>query len=297
MPLRRVLACVAGAITAGCLISIGDLESDGRAASGGGNGGSGGNGGGGDVDGGAGSTSGGASGAGGAPADVVTEAAAGGASLDAEAEAPVVDAAEESAPEANANPDCDNGVLALRDDFAGSTISSVLWDRATVGSSTIWQTQGLLEIDIDPDSQPISGRLASARPHDLSGCSAFIEVLETTRAQESGYSVFAAAVSDGDYVAFVKTGTFLSLEIWKAGKGNAVRSLSYLPTEHAWWRFEVDTLVRWSVSADGKSWSELASAPPPFAFTAVTMLLEAGTSQAETNDPGRFRIGGINVPP
>jgi hypothetical protein len=195
------------------------------------------------------------------------------------------------------NPDCPGGVLALQEDFEDGQLSPQLWTKYASANASVSEKDGVLEFDLDVSPTPTYAFLGSQKQYDLSGCNVFVKIAEVTKSGNSAYSTFGLASSEKDYVIFAKSDGYLDLEIYKDDVSLPVLAVPYNPLWHRWWRFRVDSKLHWDVSADGSSWTELASTALPFSLSAVSVVLEAAAEQPESIDPGRFRIDSLNVPP
>lgn len=80
-----------------------------------------------------------------------------------------------------------------------------------------------------------------------------------------------------------------------------LRTLTYSPTAHAWWRIrEQDGLVLWELSPDGIVWSTATAWLPTLPITALYVTLRANYEPGDEGDPipsGRAKFGPLNLLP
>lgn len=169
-------------------------------------------------------------------------------------------------------------ISALVDDFNGTFVDGVLWTAS--GSSNIgniFTTNNQLNITHGAASE--TNRLSSVATYDLTGGAAYVQVKNYGNQSQANHSTqFYLQLDGNNYLVFYTGGTTLNWarNVAATFTPTAVGTIS---GAHNWLRIrESGGTVFWDTSSDGNTWTNTGSIATPFAITALTVILQSGTS-------------------
>ena len=183
----------------------------------------------------------------------------------------------------------------LADNFDGATASPQWFEYVSGGITTV-QASGALVITLPATTPATSnyGGYDSTWSYDLRGSRMYVEVLETTSAAthaetdiqvigHSGHSL-EMGVEAGQLYAATYDGAILT----------TITSVPYDGAQQLWWQLREDSgTVYYEYSADGVTFTQLATTPTPSWIDVAAVVLEAGSYQTETN-AGKARFDNLN---
>jgi hypothetical protein len=186
--------------------------------------------------------------------------------------------------------------ITFTDAFATPTRDPARWTLGVTSqgrrsyNATVPLSQGDAKLTIRPLAATAGLNFTgyqSAQVWDLTGRSATVQVLTTTRASSAANTVMALSLDSANWYRFVCEGGKLHLQQQVNGVKTTV-SLTYSASAHAWWRIRhkpaADTIL-WETSADGTTWTTRRSETRLLDIVGMIVELQAGTYQSETS-PG-----------
>jgi hypothetical protein len=184
----------------------------------------------------------------------------------------------------------------IADDFDDGVAGSQ-WAPYHSGMAAVIEAGG--ELVVRPANNQGGNRSAgyrSAAPVDARDARLFVRVPVMVN-QATSARAYLRLGTTTDQVAFEQHGGTLSCLLVAGGSSSPVVELSYDADAHRYWqlREQAGTLT-WETSADGASWTPLASAASPAALAAATVDLGASTAGAIAG-PGEVHFDDLDTGP
>jgi hypothetical protein len=193
--------------------------------------------------------------------------------------------------------------ITFTDAFATTTRDATKWTLGVIDEgrrsyqATVPISQGNGTLTIRPLAATAGMNFTgydSAQVWDLTGRSAAVQVLTTTHSSSAANTILALSLDSLNWYRFVLEGGSLHLQ----QRVNGVKTnlpLRHDTSAHAWWRIRhvpATDLILWETSADGATWTVRRTEARLLDIVGMTVELQAGTYQSETN-PGVATFGGF----
>jgi hypothetical protein len=139
--------------------------------------------------------------------------------------------------------------------------------------------------------------VTSDNQYDLTGSYAQIKVVDAGNQSISSYEAYPLILQiDGDnHVNFSILGGNLRAYKKVTGSSTSLESVAYNSTNHKYLRIrESSGNTYWDTSADGITWSNFHSVANPITVTALTVVIQCGTWQAEASTT-TLKVDNLNV--
>jgi hypothetical protein len=166
------------------------------------------------------------------------------------------------------------------DNFNDNSLDTTKWLEWETGNSV--ETGGRMQIQ---STTAASYRgMESKTTGSLIGSYVQVEVPHVLTGLTSASTDLQLAI-DGDHtITMYESGGQLYAEHQLNGNWVTVASIPYNATNHRWWRIrEASGTIYYEYSANGITWSQLASAANPFTLTALFVMLFIGTNAANAS--------------
>ena len=167
-------------------------------------------------------------------------------------------------------------VFRQTDDWFEGSLDPARWTDLTFGA--VSGAIGSGQYDFTVAAAGTGGSfLTSQVTHDITGDAFAIQVLAAGD-QESGYQTYAAEffVDSNNRVFITIAGGFIGAWQVVAGVATPQSFTAYVPANHLWFQLRTDlTTTYWEASANGLSWTALASAASPIPTENVSLRIGA----------------------
>jgi hypothetical protein len=169
----------------------------------------------------------------------------------------------------------------LVDAFTTAAINITLWSSVTGGAATLDTVNDLVTLAV-PTAFGVTNTFGSNQLFDATSSALYAQVGAAPNGNGGTKTVIKLTVDASNSVSMrLENGSFL-LRVQTAG-GNVDTALgAYSPHAHRWWRLR-ESAGSWyaEASADGLTWSTLASSSYTWSATAVTFAFQAGANVTE----------------
>jgi hypothetical protein len=196
--------------------------------------------------------------------------------------------------------------LIVSDDFNANSIDTTKWDPNNLAfgptNTSISIAQSGHNLKIGPLLQNTSGfnyrGISTVNTYNFTGASAYVELVQAAASNTNGEAAFAVGSDFNDcYRMYVSGGNLIGQLRKASGRGAVEISLFSIPydsTNHRFLRIRNDSGSLFMDTAPGSggvpgTWTQqyTESWEPLVSTSAVVFEIKGGTSQAETNPPGK----------
>lgn len=181
----------------------------------------------------------------------------------------------------------------LRDDF-GDGVEPIGWEINISGDATIDETGGEMVLTLPADGSGGDVDARSARYCDMRNHRLFVEIptMPNQAADAGGWFAFGRDSNNG--VLFDQGDGTLYLTTVVDDEYTEIFSVPYDPATHRWWSFrEEGGTLHFEVSADGQSFTTLASRSVALLFPMDSVSVGFGAWDNGTPNPGAFHLDNL----
>lgn len=193
-----------------------------------------------------------------------------------------------------------NGVtcaLALVDTFNAGGIGPQWTSQLNAGGTISVANQKLVST-LPNTMANVSAYLVSTMPYELTGCRSFVRLTQMPSKKTKALALFALQYDADNAIILLETENQLQAKKRFAHDETILKSIPYDAVNHAYFGIsELDGVVRWETSPDGKTWSIIAQAPKWFSSSAVYLKLGSSTYQIEPSAPGETHFDDVDTAP
>lgn len=188
-------------------------------------------------------------------------------------------------------------VTTLQEPFTGATLNTSVWTSATVGQYTLDTVNDQFLLNVGTAAGTYYS-LGSAGPYDATGSVLYAQVTPPPIGNGGITVIMKLDAGSGNAVQVLAgAGGYLALQVQRNGTYASATGLpAYDPHAHRWWRLtESASAFIFAVSADGWTWTDLATMSYVWPFTACMVYFQTGTASAQPS--GLYAtIAHINTP-
>ena len=187
----------------------------------------------------------------------------------------------------------------LTENFDDNICNTAKWNQFTGGTSTISRTSG--QLILNTPSLTTGSNYAgydSVYSYNLTGSSLYAQVPQMVSTTTNAQCYMKLYLDGSNSIQFIQQNGTINVQKTVAGvTTNLNAGATYNLTTHQWWRFrESGGSTFFDFAPDGVTWTNFGSFTNPFAVTALTLEMSAGTFQSETS-PGSATFDYINTAP
>lgn len=186
----------------------------------------------------------------------------------------------------------------LQDLFTGKNLNTANWTQFTGGSATMTYGNGASVVFPASTSSSTDGDLSSVSTYDMTGNSAFLNVISAPLAAATSTDCsFRVRIDANNYLQIQKEAGNIYAQKNVSGTPTNITNMAYDPITHAWWQIrEAGGTTFWEYSANPlNGWTLFTSQSNPIVVTSLSVLI-AGTCFGVDTGPAPFTFRYFNIP-
>lgn len=181
----------------------------------------------------------------------------------------------------------------LADNYTDGTRAPA-WTSFANAGTTIAETGGRLQLTLAASSPSAYLAYYTRRRYDLRDSRLFVEVPQVAATGTTAQAYLQARLDPNNDVEVLEEGGRIYARKEIGGTIMSIASVTYDATLHRWWQIrEAAGTTYWETSANGTTWTELASQANPIPLDAIEVQTGAGTYQSVVA-PGAVHYDNLN---